>query len=280
MRIAAEMGGQIGLGASNDHASRIPRAERHLKWLFWACAAGLAPWGVYLYLSQVPRAPAHQTHLLAVGLILAIIAGILLTAWTYSRGLPLSVTAASFAATAAFIAAWFRTVTQVGGSNWAESIPTFLAVVVAVVVLCVIVIKGDLSASAHVRWLPIALTIAALLLVPSLVIVLAVVPAAQTAHHLKVAWTGLDVFEILALASTGFALQHRPAIAVIPATITGTLLLCDAWLNIIPTTGAARSEAIALAFLELPLAALSFWVAAHGELSRRSRARVRDSELM
>jgi hypothetical protein len=88
------------------------------------------------------------------------------------------------------------------------------------------------------------------------------------------------VFEILALASTGFALQHRPAIAVIPATITGTLLLCDAWLNIIPTTGAARSEAIALAFLELPLAALSFWVAAHGELSRRSRARVRDSELM
>ena len=40
------------------------------------------------------------------------------------------------------------------------------------------------------------------------------------------------------------------------ATITGTLLLCDTWLNIIPTTGAARSEAIALAFLELPLAAL------------------------
>ena len=274
------MGGQIGLGASNDHAGRIPRAERHLKWLFWACAAGLAPWVVYLYLSQVPRAPAHQTHLLVVGLILAMIAGILLTAWTYSRGLPLSVMAASFAATAAFIAAWFRTVTQVGGSNWAESIPTFLAVVVAIVVLCVMVIKGDLSASAHTRWLPIALTIAALLLVPALVIVLAVVPAAQTAHHLKVAWTGLDVFEILALASTGFALQRRPAIAVIPATITGTLLLCDAWLNIIPTTGAARSEAIALAFLELPLAALSFWVAVHGELSRRSRARVRDSELM
>ena len=274
------MGRQIEPGASNDHTGRIPWAERHLKWLFWACAAGLAPWVVYLYLSQVPRATAHQIHLLAVGLILAMIAGILLTAWTYSRGSPLSVMAASFAATVAFIAAWFRTVTQAGGSNWAESIPAFLAVVVTIVVLCVIVIKSDLSASAHARWLPMALTIAALILVPSLVIVLAVVPTAQTAHHLKAAWTGLDVFEILALASTGLALHRRPAIAVIPATITGTLLLCDAWLNIIPTTGAARSEAIALAFLELPLAALSFWVAAHGELSRRSRATVRDSELV
>ena len=280
MRIAAEMGGQIGLGASNDDTGRIPWAERHLKWLFWACAAGLAPWVVYLYLSQAPRAPAHQIHLLAAGLILAMIAGILLTAWTYSRDLPLSVMAASFAATAAFITAWFRTVTQAGGSNWAESIPTFLAVVVTIVVLCVIVIKRDLSASAHARWLPIALTITALTLVPSLVVVLAVVPAAQTAHHLKVAWTGLDVFEVLALAATGFALRRRPAIAVIPATITGTLLLCDAWLNVIPSTGAARSEGIVLAFVELPLAALSFWVAARGELSRRSRARVGDLELM
>ena len=74
MRIAAEMGGQIGPGASDDHPGRIPWAERHLKWLFWACAAGLAPWVVYLYLSQVPRATAHQIHLLAAGLILAMIA--------------------------------------------------------------------------------------------------------------------------------------------------------------------------------------------------------------
>lgn len=256
------MGGQIRPGASNDHAGRIRWGERHLKWLFWACAAGLAPWVVYLYLAQVPRAPAHQIRLLAVGLILAMIAGILLTAWMYSRGFSLSVMAASFAATAAFICAWFRALTQAGGSNWAGSIPTFLAVVVTIVVLCVIVIRRELSASAHARWLPIALTIAALTLVPSLVVVLAVVPAVQTAHHLRVAWTGLDVFEVLALASTGFALQRRPAIAVIPATITGTLLLCDAWLNIIPSAGAARSEGIVLAFVELPLAALSFWVAA------------------
>ena len=201
------------------------------RWLYWACAAGLTPWVVYLYLSQAPRAQAHQIRLLAVGLILALIAGLLLTAWMYHRGFFRSVMAASFTATAAFISAWFRTLTQAGGSKWAGSIPTLMVMVVIVVVLCVIVIRSELSARAHARWLPIALTIAALAFVSSLVVVLTVVPKVQTAHHLRVAWTGLDVFEVLALAATGFALQ-RLAIVAIPATITGTLLLADAWLNI------------------------------------------------
>jgi hypothetical protein len=264
--------------ARHDAVTRMSWVERHLKWLYWACAAGLAPWIVYLYLSQVPRAQAHQIRLLAVGLILAMIAGLLLTAWTYRRGLPRSMMAASFAATAAFISAWFRTLTQAGGSNWAGSIPTFIAAVVIVVVLCVIVIRSELSASSPVRWLPIVLTIAALALIPSLVVVLTVVPRIQTAHHLRVAWSGLDMFEVLALASTGFALQRRPAIAVIPATITGTLLLCDAWLNIIPSTGVAFYEGVMMAFIELPLAALSFWVAAHVSREQGARARVGDME--
>ena len=208
--------------------TRIPWPGPQLKWLYWACAAGLTPWVVYLYLSQAPRAQAHQIRLLAVGLILALIAGLLLTAWMYRRGFSRSVMAASFAATAAFISAWFRTLTQAGGSKWAGSIPTLLAMVVIIVVLCVIVIRNELSARLPARWLPIALTIAALALVPPLVVVLTVVPKVQTAHHLRVAWTGLDVFEVLALAATGFALQQRLAIAAIPATITGTLLLGDA----------------------------------------------------
>ena len=156
--------------------TRIPWVEQHLKWLYWACAAGLTPWVVYLYLSQAPRAQAHQIRLLAVGLILALIAGLLLTAWMYRRGFSRSVMAA---------------------------LTTFES--------------------------------------PGL---------------------GLDVFEVLALAATGFALQRRPAIAAVPATITGTLLLGDAWLNVIPSTGMALYEGIVMAFVELPLAALSFWVAA------------------
>ena len=42
-----------------------------------------------------------------------------------------------------------------------------MVIVVIVVVLCVIVIRSEPSARAHARWLPIALTIAALAFVSS-----------------------------------------------------------------------------------------------------------------
>jgi hypothetical protein len=236
-------------------------AERHLQWLYWACAAALTPWVVFLFVTQAPRAEAHKIGPLAAGLILAIIVGLLLTAWTYHRGSPLSVMAASFTAAATFISAWFRGLTQTGGSHWAGAIPLFLVMVVVIVGLCVLVIRRDFAGSAAVRWLPIVLAVAALALVPTLVVVLTVVPAAQTAHHLKIAWTGLDVFEVVALAATGLALNRRSALTAVPATMAGTLLVCDAWINIVPVHGAALYEAIAMAFVELPLAGLSFWVA-------------------
>lgn len=70
------------------------------------------------------------------------------------------------------------------------------------------------------------------------------------------------MFEVFTLAATGFALHRRPVIVAIPATITGTLLICDAWINIIPSAGTALYQAVAMAFIELPLAAVSFWTAA------------------
>ena len=248
-------------------------------WLFWACAAALTPWVVFLYMTQVPRAEAHQIGPLAAGLILAMMVGILLTAWTYYRASPLSVMAASFTAAAAFISAWFRALTRTGGTHWVGKGPIFLAVVAVLIIigLCVLVIQRDFSGPppSPARWLPIALTVAAIALVPTLVVELTVVPEAQTAHHLRLAWTGLDVFEVVALAATGFALQRRSAMTAVPATITGTLLVCDAWINIVPATGAAFYEAIAMALVELPLAALSFWVAArHPGPSRSGRAQL------
>ena len=199
---------------------------------------------------------------MVTGLILAIIGGLLLTAWTYRRGLPQAVMAASFTATATFNSVRFRLITRAGGPHWAGSIPVLLTLGVVVVALCAFVITDKFSARPAARWLPAALTAAALGLVPFLAVDLTVLPAVQTAHRLQLAWTGLDMFEALALSATGFALHRRSAIAVIPATITGTLLVSDAWINITPSTGPALYEAIAMAFLEIPLAAVSFWVAA------------------
>lgn len=243
---------------------------RYLTWLYWAGAAGLAPWIVYLFLTQTKRAPAHQVHILTVGLVLAMMGGLLATAWLYTRDSWLSVMAASFTATTTFISAWFRILTHTGGSQWAGSIPVFLAVVTAIIVLCVITIRAELAAmtgaavprpGTHARWLAIALAVAALALVPSLVVVLTAAPGVQIARHLRLAWTGLDVFELLALAHTGNALHRRSVTVAVPATVTGALLICDAWINVIPSAAAARSQGIAMAFVEVPIAALSFWVA-------------------
>jgi hypothetical protein len=251
----------------------LGRGERIFPWRYWAGAAGLAPWIVYLYLTQKPLAPAHQVHLLAVGLIAAMIAGVLATAWAYWRGSALSTLAASFAATVTFISAWFRIVTETGGSRWEGSIPAFLTVVLVIVVLCAAVITSEATSRSRpgrrADWLPITLICAACLLVPSLVVVQVAVPAHGVAHHLRLAWTGLDVFELVALACTGLALHRRSERAVIPATVTAALLLCDAWINVVPARGAARAEGIALAFVEVPLALLSFWVALR--VARRAR---------
>jgi hypothetical protein len=169
------------------------------------------------------------------------------------------------------------------GTIWTQFLTTLLAAsprrfivvaVVSIIGLCVLVIRRDFSARPPppARWLPIVVGAAVLALVPTLIVELTVVPAAQTAHHLKIAWTGLDVFEVVALAATGFALQRRSAMTAIPATVTGALLVCDAWINIIPATGLPFYEAIAMAFVELPLAGLSFWVAArHPGPSRSGR---------
>jgi hypothetical protein len=250
----------------------LGRRERYFPWLYWAGAAGLAPWIVYLYITQKPRAQAHQVDLLAAGLILAMIAGLLTTARAYGHGSALSALTASGTATVTFISAWFRILTAAGGSRWEGSVPAFLTVVAITVVLCVAVVTSEATSRSRIgrraEWLPISLIGAACLLVPSLVVVLVAVPAHAIAHHLRIAWTGLDVFELIALAFTGFALHRRSALAVIPAAITGALLLCDAWINVVPASAAARGEGIALAFVEVPMAALSFWVALR--VARRS----------
>ena len=271
------------MAAPGETAQFARWEQRYLKWLYYVSAGGLAPWIVYLFFSQARRALTHEVHLLSVGLILAIMAGALVTAGLSARRSPPAVLAASFTGTVTFIATWFRVLTRTPPrSPWPPTLLLFLGVALVIIVLCVIVISSEFSTQtaggSQSRWLPPALVVAALLLIPCVVVVTAVIPAVQVSHHLRVAWTGLDLFEFLGLAATGVALDRRSPAVTIPATITGALLLCDAWVNIIPTRGTAHAEAIVLAFVEVPVAALSFWVAARA-VRRPARAAGTDAPL-
>jgi hypothetical protein len=83
------------------------------------------------------------------------------------------------------------------------------------------------------------------------------------ANHWDFAWGGFDVALGLALASTAVLVVRRSPFAEVSTTITGTLLLCDAWFDILTSRGTSdiTQAIIAALVIELPLGALCFWVA-------------------
>ena len=91
----------------------------------------------------------------------------------------------------------------------------------------------------------------------------ATLPRHYVANHWQLAWGGFDIGLGLALASTAVMVARRSPFAEVTATITGTLLCCDAWFDVLTSRGPsdiAQAAASAL-IIELPLAALCFWMA-------------------
>ena len=75
--------------------------------------------------------------------------------------------------------------------------------------------------------------------------------------------SGFDIGLGVALASTAVLVARRSPFAEVTATVTATLLVCDAWFDVLTSRGVSDvAQALADALLvELPLAALCFWMA-------------------
>ena len=91
----------------------------------------------------------------------------------------------------------------------------------------------------------------------------ATLPGHYVANHWQLAWGGFDLGLGLALAATAVLVARRSPFAEVTATITGTLLCCDAWFDVLTARGLADSAqaVISAVLIELPLAALCFWMA-------------------
>jgi hypothetical protein len=79
-----------------------------------------------------------------------------------------------------------------------------------------------------------------------------------TATHWRLAWVGFDVFELAGFAITAWAFWRGRQIVIASLMVTGTLLCCDAWFDVIldlGTSGVWLSITSAV-FVELPLAFL------------------------
>ncbi len=88
----------------------------------------------------------------------------------------------------------------------------------------------------------------------------------HTSNHWDVAWTGFDVGLALAFLATAVAAWRRSPWTGFFAGAAGTLLVTDAWFDVMLEDAGGRRTAILEAILaELPMALVCFWIAARTE---------------
>lgn len=116
-------------------------------------------------------------------------------------------------------------------------------------------------------WAPVLLIGCTVALVPWIVVLLIELPAQHVAEHWDLAWAGFDVGIAAALAATAASVLRRSAWTPVAASMTATLLLVDAWFDVLTAHGAGeRWLAVGMALCcELPLAAICLYIARNVE---------------
>lgn len=117
------------------------------------------------------------------------------------------------------------------------------------------------------RWVAAAFLLLAIALVPWTIVLALTLPARHGTHHYDVAWTGFDLVLAGSLLATAIGAAKQAAWLQGAAVAAATLLVCDAWFDVLSSTSTRELlTALALALLvELPVAAACLFVAWHAE---------------
>ncbi|HLX19077.1 MAG TPA: hypothetical protein VKR23_02895 [Gaiellaceae bacterium] len=112
------------------------------------------------------------------------------------------------------------------------------------------------------RWLAPLLGLVAAFLVPWTLWLTFSLPSRHVSDHYDVAWVGFDVGLATAVAATAWAAVRGSRWLAVFAAVTGTMLVCDAWFDIVTSHGVheAAEAAVEAVIGELPLAALCAYV--------------------
>ena len=127
------------------------------------------------------------------------------------------------------------------------------------------------------RWLPRLLALAAIGLVPWTLWLTFSLPSRHVTDSYDVAWVGFDIALAGVFAATAWATLRYSHWLVPLAAIAGTMLVCDAWFDIVSSSGSGeRLGAILEAvFAELPLAAICAYIVYDVERFRATVERIR-----
>jgi hypothetical protein len=118
-----------------------------------------------------------------------------------------------------------------------------------------------------VRWVGIFFIACFVGMIPWTVYLWRTLPVREISPHYNLAWTGFDVLLGVVLLGTGACVIARSKYLAVTATSAATLLVVDAWFDIMTSpAGADLFWAIVMAAVaELPLAAACGWLAYHTE---------------
>jgi len=111
------------------------------------------------------------------------------------------------------------------------------------------------------RWVTVLFTLVALGLLPWTLYLTFTLPSRHVTTHYDIAWIGFDIALAVSFAATSWA-AIRASVWLVPlAAAAGTMLLCDAWFDIVTSAPGGLMEAVAEAvFAELPLAAVCAFI--------------------
>ena len=100
---------------------------------------------------------------------------------------------------------------------------------------------------------------ASLFLIPWIAVLPILLPTTRAVSHWRAIWVGFDILLAMMLAATAWLAFLKRQTVVLVAFVTGTLLVCDAWFDVM-TAAAGWDRLISLAstVLELALAVILF----------------------
>jgi hypothetical protein len=101
-------------------------------------------------------------------------------------------------------------------------------------------------------------TVACIVLVAWIIVLVLTLGKHYTSTHWRGAWVGFDIMELIGFAVTGWAFWRGRQIVIAALLVTGTLLCCDAWFDVILDLGtrAMWTSISSAVIVELPLAFL------------------------
>lgn len=124
------------------------------------------------------------------------------------------------------------------------------------------------------RWIGWLVIVVGTLMLPWVAGLVFILPTRHEAAHYGASWIGFDLALSGMLIRTGWLAQKGREHLELSAAMTGTLLLVDAWFDVV-TADSRKELALALLFAfagEIPLAAFCLWIAGRVEFRRQRRA--------